>query len=50
MASSQLSKPMTIEVWPISGTVAVAVLLWLVFRQGRRLWRRAWLEPDRFGR
>jgi len=48
--SSQLSKPPTIELWPIFATTAVALLLVLVFRQGRRLWRRAWLEPDGFGR
>jgi hypothetical protein len=48
VASSQLSKSTTNEVWPIYAVIAAAVLLWLTFRQGRRLWRLAWLEPDRF--
>jgi len=32
--------------WPIIAPIAVALLLARVFRQGRHLWRRAWLERD----
>lgn len=32
--------------WPILGPVAVGIVVWLIFRQGRHLWRRAWLERD----
>jgi hypothetical protein len=46
--SIELSKSTTIDFWPVYAVVGIAVLLWLVFRQGRRLWRRAWLESDRF--
>ena len=32
--------------WPILAPVGVGIVVWLVFRQGRQLWRRAWLERD----
>lgn len=32
--------------WPIIVPIVVGVLLFQVFRQGRHLWRRAWLERD----
>ena len=31
---------------PVALPIAVALLLAGVFRQGRQLWRRAWLERD----
>jgi hypothetical protein len=35
----------TLVWWPILASVIAIVVLWRVFRQGRRLWRQAW--PDR---
>jgi hypothetical protein len=38
-----------VQGWPILVPIAVGLLLAWVFRQGRHLWRRAWLERDGVG-
>jgi hypothetical protein len=40
--SSDLSNPLNLELWPIGFVALLAVVLYLVFRQGRHLWRQAW--------
>jgi len=38
-----------LSVWPFIAPVAVCLVLAWAFRQGRQLWRRAWLEGDAGG-
>jgi hypothetical protein len=40
--SSDLSNSLSIEFWPFEFVAVLAVVLYLVFRQGRHLWRQAW--------
>ena len=54
MMSSAFAQKMTapgevgyqVQWWPVIVLIAVGLLLAQVFRQGRHLWRRAWLERD----
>lgn len=40
--SSYLSNWTSIQLWPVEFAAVLAVVLYLIFRQGRHLWRRAW--------
>jgi len=42
MVSASLSRADGTTFWPVYVAIAFGILLYLVFRRGRHLWRRAW--------
>jgi hypothetical protein len=43
----ELGKKQTVAFWPLCAVAAAGVLLFQVFKQGRHLWRQAWVPPAR---